>query len=136
MSQVLTDLRDPAYLNKNIAAVRGLYAGLATGAFDSLGVFLTDDVEFELHDSSGTLRGHWSGRDAVLAAIRANFAKVDQQKPELKSMIADGSSVAVLFAETGVIRATGMPYRASGVQWFTLEDGKVRRVEEIISLTL
>jgi ketosteroid isomerase-like protein len=54
MSKVLTDLSDPGS-HANIAVVKGLYTALAAGSFASMAAFLTDDVEFELHELKGML---------------------------------------------------------------------------------
>jgi ketosteroid isomerase-like protein len=136
MAKVVSDLHAPATTNSSIAVVEALYAVLAVGPLDAVGAFLAEDVEFELHDATNMMNGRWSGRESVLHAIAANFAMVDQQKPVVKGMVADGNTVAVLFSETGVMKARGKPYSATGVQWFTIDAGKVRRMEEVIGFTL
>jgi ketosteroid isomerase-like protein len=136
MTKVVSDMHAPAALSSSIAIVQAVYAVLAVGPLDSVGVFLADDVEFELHDATNTMNGSWSGRGSVLAAMVANFAKVDQQKPVVKGMLADGNTVAVLLSETGVMKASGQPYSATAVHWFTIEASSVRRIEAVIALTL
>ncbi|MEO5922191.1 MAG: nuclear transport factor 2 family protein [Bryobacteraceae bacterium] len=133
MTKVLADLAG-ADSQSSLAVVQNVYAALATGSVDAMGEYLADDVELELHDSSGMMSGNWKGRDTVLAAITANFAKVDQQKPQIKGMTADGNTVAVLMSETGVVKESRRAYTANGVQWFTIAAGRLQRIEEIIIL--
>jgi ketosteroid isomerase-like protein len=79
------------------------------------------------------MEGTWRGRDAVVAATRTNFARLDGQKPEIIDMIAQGDKIAVLLRESGVIASTGQAYSVRGVQWFTFVGGKIKRIEEIIA---
>jgi hypothetical protein len=49
-------------------------------------------------------------------------------------MIVQGDSIAVLLNETGSFRENGKSYTARAVQWFTFEDGKLKKMEQIASM--
>ena len=135
MSKVLSDPRlSNGDSPTNLAVVQNAYRALASGSIEAMAEFLHDTVELEIHDTTGLLGGHWTGREAVIAAMIANFGKVDQQQPQIKGMIADGSSVAVLFSETGIVKESRRRYSANGVQWFTIARGKMLRIEEFLSM--
>jgi ketosteroid isomerase-like protein len=108
------------------------YAAIVAGDFDAFGACVTDDVEFNL-SGFGPMNGNWRGRDHVVAAARKNFAPVDSQKPEVESIISQSDSVAILMKESGVLKSTGQSYRIRGVPWFTFADGKISKIDEVIS---
>jgi ketosteroid isomerase-like protein len=100
--------------------------------FDSFGEFLTDDVELRIA-GSGLFDGMWSGREQVLQAVRANYSKLADQKPEIEAIVSDGDNIALRLHESGMLKADGRTYRLRGVQWFTFADGKIRFIDQIIT---
>jgi len=55
------------------------------------------------------------------------------QEPEIQDLIALGDRIAVLMRENGGLKSSGQAYSVRGVQWFTFEQGKIKRIEEIIA---
>jgi|SRR5579884_2364481 len=116
----------------NRRVLRGVYDALIRGEFDRFGEMLTDDAELEII-GAGPMDGRWKGRAAVIAAARANFAQVGQQKPEIESVISHGDCAALLFREQGIVQGDGRSYRVRATQWFRFAGGKVRRIDEIVA---
>lgn len=108
------------------------FTAIIEGDFNAFGDSVTDDVELSI-SGMGTLDGVWRGRDEVIAAAQSNFDKLRDQKPEIERMIFQDDCVAVLLRETGAVKSSGRPYEVRGVQWFTFSNGKIKRIEEIIS---
>jgi ketosteroid isomerase-like protein len=102
------------------------------GNFDAFGQSVADDVELNI-SGFGPLNGSWSGREAVIAATRKNFALLGEQKPEIESMISEGDRIAVLLKEKGIFKSNAQAYSVRGVQWFTFADGKIKKIDEIIA---
>jgi ketosteroid isomerase-like protein len=108
------------------------FDAIIQGNFDAFGQSVAEDVELNIR-GFGALDGSWSGREAVIAATRKNFALVGEQKPEIESMISEGDRIAVLLKEKGIFKSNGQAYSVRGVQWFTFADGKIKKIDEIIA---
>lgn len=113
-------------------ALHAAFDAIIQGDFAAFGESVTDDVELNIC-GFGELDGTWRGREAVVAATRKNFGMLDQQKPEIVSIISQGDRIAVLLRERGVFKANGQPYSVRGVQWFTFVNGKIKNIDEIIA---
>jgi len=120
------DLRDPQ------TVLHAAFDAIIQGNFDTFGESVTDDVELNIR-GFGALDGTWRGRDEVIAATRKNFALLAEQKPEIESIISEGDRIAVLLRERGLMKANGQAYSVRGVQWFTFADGKISKIDEIIT---
>jgi len=68
----------------------------------------------------------------VVAATASNYAKVTEQKPQIRAMIAQGEEIALRFHETGRLVESNDSYDLDVVLWCTFVDGKIRRIEEFI----
>ena len=128
---------DPIYFDKLIDDVKpagdampALFAAISRGDFDSMAQHITPDAELVIAGIPG-MDGAWSGRDAVIAATRRNFAMVAEQRPVIENQITSGDTTALLFRETGVRKDGRRPYSVRVSMWVTTRDGKVCRVEEI-----
>ena len=108
------------------------FQAIIQGNFEAFGESVTEDVELNI-SGFGSMDGTWRGRDEVIAATRRNFAQVGEQKPEIESMISEGDRIAVLLREKGIFKSSGQAYSVRGVQWFTFADGKIKKIDEIIS---
>jgi ketosteroid isomerase-like protein len=109
-----------------------VYDAIIQGDFAAYGESIAEDAELAIC-GFGPLDGTWHGRNAVVEATRRNFALVDGQQPEIEGIVSQGDCVAVLLRESGVFKSTGQAYRIRGVQWFTFDNGKIKKIDEIIS---
>ncbi len=127
------DVADEEIHERNVARVQLAFAAVGRGDFDALVDLCRDDVVLDIAGPpSIPFVGVWKGRDEVVAAIRRNFAMLESQRPEIESLSAQGEHVVVILRERGRIVATGADYSVRGAQVFTFEDGKLRRVREIL----
>jgi ketosteroid isomerase-like protein len=108
------------------------FDAIIQGDYQAFGESVTDDVELNIC-GFGALDGTWRGRDEVVAATRRNFSRLGNQKPEIESMISEGDRIAVLLRESGMLKSSGQAYSIRGVQWFTFENGKIKKIDEIIA---
>src|SRR5262249_31121765 len=98
---------DPEIPNKRTEEANGRhlqeqYRSLARGDYASVVKRMTEDVDLEIIGPAGMpFVGHWQGRDGVAEALKQNFAQVDDQHPEILSVIAQGDTVVVFARERG-----------------------------------
>jgi uncharacterized protein len=117
----------------NVDVLREQYRAIARGDFAAAVGLFADDVELEILGPQGhPFVGRWNGRDQVAEAMRRNFSMVADQRPEIRTLAAQGDTLVLLFRERGCFVPTGREYDVHCVQWFTIRDGKVRRVCELI----
>jgi ketosteroid isomerase-like protein len=115
----------------NVARLQALLAAVARGDWDEFAAGLTDDAELEiLGPESVPFVALRRGRDEVVAATRANFAHLGEQRPEVVSLVAQGENVTLVLRECGEVRSTGKPYETYATQMFTFRGGKVARFVE------
>lgn len=116
----------------NTRLVEQMYRLIAQSDFKALGGMLADDVVFEVVGSLGNpLVGYTKGRNQVVEAARKNFHLLEDQKPEIQTVVAQGDTVVVMARERGRFAATGKEYDFYWVQFFTFKDGKVIRIREL-----
>jgi ketosteroid isomerase-like protein len=108
----------------------GLFDAIVRNDFDTAGTFMTDDVELNICGFPA-FDGNWHGRDQVVATAIRNFGNIENQQPKIEAMISNGGSIAVLVHETGKLKSTGHPYSIRLVQWYTFENGKIKKVDQI-----
>ena len=48
-------------------------------------------------------------------------------------MIRQGDCIAVLLRENGVFKSSGQAYSVRGVQWFSFEDARISKIDQIIA---
>ena len=114
---------------ENVSRIRAIYEAIRQGDSTSFSDALADDVEFELvGPADSPMTGHWRGRDEVLAGSAQNYARLQDQRPELVAVIAQGDQVVVIGREKGLIRATGREYEVPWMHLFTFREGKVVRI--------
>lgn len=116
-----------------VHCVQLLYHAVARSAFEEMLDLTTDDFVLEVCGPAHLpMCGRWQGREEVLAALARNFSMVDEQRPTISSVVAQGDIVVVMAREQGIVRATGKRYDVRWVQEFRFTDGKVSRVYEVI----
>ena len=71
------------------------------------------------------------GAEELRRAIEQNFGEVEDQRPEVTQVYAEGQDVVLFGREQGRIRPTGKPYDVEFVQRFTFRDGRLAAVRII-----
>lgn len=92
--------------------------------------FTSDDVRYEfVGPSQSPFSGVVVGRDEVIERVWNNFVGLDDQRPVLRRVIAQGDWVVLVLHETGVLTETGEGYESDMIQQFKLQDSQVVRFE-------
>ena len=116
----------------NVRCLEEQYAAIVRGDFDAVVEFMTDDVELQIVGPAGAaFAGQWRGMKEVAEALRNNFSQLDELRPELQSVTAQGDTVVVCGRDRGVFRPTGRAYDLHWVQVFGFRDSRVARIREI-----
>ena len=118
---------------ENVRLLQEQYRAIGQGDKEGFASLLAEDVEFEvLGPPEVPFLGRWQGRQAVTEAVWRNFALLEDQRPEVCSVVAQGDTVVVVLRERGRVRATGKDYAFECVQLHAFRDGKSVRVRELI----
>ncbi len=78
------------------------------------------------------------GKDAeaenvrVVEAARRNSAQIEEQRPEILSVVAQGDTVVVFGRELGRFRPTGREYELHWMHLYRLGGGKVAGITELL----
>ena len=117
-----------------VRCVQLLYHAIARGAFAESLELVTDDFELEIYGPpQSPFNGKWQGREDVLAAMQRNFGMLENQRPVVQSVVAQGNMVIITACEDGRVRTTGKTYQVQWMQEFTFSsDGRVKKVRELV----
>ena len=117
---------------ENVRRVEDVFRIIARRDFDALNDILADDVSLEIIGSPSTpMAGLTEGRQQVIEVTRNNFAHVEDQRPEIQSVVAQGNTVVVLGREQGRFRPTGRSYDLHWMHQYTFKNGKIVRMREL-----
>jgi ketosteroid isomerase-like protein len=75
------------------------------------------------------------GLEELRHALQINFESVDDQRPEITSVMAQGDTVVLLGRARGRIKATGVEYDMQFVQRFSFEAGRLASITVIAART-
>src|SRR4051812_15716294 len=92
----------------HVKLLQDMYGMAARGEFAAFAGVFAEDVRLDISGPPEVpIAGRWEGRDRVLAAVGHNFSLLEDQRPVVESVVAQGDTVVVLFEETGRVKATG-----------------------------
>ena len=118
---------------ENVRVIEEVFRAIARKDFDALGGLLAEDVTFEIvGPGGGPMAARAEGRGRVIEAARGNFAQVEEQRPEILSVVAQGDTVVVVGKERGRFRSTGREYELHWMHEYKLVGGKVLRILELL----
>ncbi|MGL4551890.1 MAG: nuclear transport factor 2 family protein [Gemmataceae bacterium] len=116
----------------NVRRVQDQFRALSQGNAAAFLDALAEDVEFEiLGPAAVPFVGRWKGRQPVADAVARNLACLEDQRPEVTAVVAQGDTVVVSVRERGRYRPTGREYDLWAVQFYTFRDGKVVRFRQL-----
>jgi uncharacterized protein len=117
----------------HLRLLQEMFQAIGQGDWQAFADMLHDDVELQIDCvPSLPMRGKWRGRAQVGEAVKRNFAMLEQQRPELEAVVAQGDTVVVLGRERGNMRGAGT-YTVRWMQMHTFRDGKCHRVYEMVT---
>ncbi|WP_406694994.1 nuclear transport factor 2 family protein [Singulisphaera sp. Ch08] len=120
----------------NLRLLQANYQAIALGDFETFEEMLAEDVDFEiLGPLTVPFLGSWQGRKQVAEAVRNHFAMLEEQCPELESVVAQGDTVVVSGRERGRYKETGHDYDVQWVQFHTFFEGKLIHMRQLVTHT-
>ncbi|WP_254053831.1 nuclear transport factor 2 family protein [Singulisphaera sp. GP187] len=118
----------------NVQLLQAIYHAVIQGDLAAFADLLAEDVDLEiLGPLTIPFLGSWQGRQQVTEAVRNNFATVEDQSPELQSVIAQGNTVVASGRERGRYKETGQAYDVQWVQFHTFSNGKLVRIRQLVT---
>jgi ketosteroid isomerase-like protein len=119
----------------NVRRLQELYQGIARGDFQSFNDALAEDSELEIVGGLGIpFNGRWRGRDAVVQAARENFSQIEDARPVILSIVAQGDDVVLSCREQGRFRSTKQPYDVHWVLHVKFRDGQITNALEVCAV--
>ena len=116
----------------NVHRLRELYEAIGRGDTAALFIAFAEDVELDVVGPPGVpFVGRCQGRRQVAETVRQNFAKVENLKPEMLAVIAQGDTVVVYGRDQGRYVPTGRDFSLHWVQFFTFRNGRVVRIRQL-----
>jgi ketosteroid isomerase-like protein len=96
---------------ENVRRVEEIFHAIAAGNFEALTEIFADDITMEIVGSdSMPMTCRVQGLPQVIETTQNNFAQVEEQRPEILSVVAQGNTVVVIGREQGRFRPTGRNY--------------------------
>jgi uncharacterized protein len=129
------ELRDPAAA-EHVRSVQEQIDAISRGEYAAALRAAHPDVELEIfapRDFPFVRRAR--GVAEIERALARNFGALEDQKPEISSVVAQGDVVVLIGRERGRIRATNAPYEVEFVHRFTFRDGALASVR-IVAATV
>ena len=112
-----------------VGIVERSYRAVARGDFEGFKSMLDEDVEFEFAGPSGTpFVARCRGREDVFETVSRNYSIIENQKPEILRIVAQGEDVAVIARESGRLKSTGRDYSVTFLHLFTIRNGKIAKL--------
>jgi hypothetical protein len=117
---------------RNVAAVKAMVEAVARDDYDALSRVVADGVRLQiLAPPDVPFIRNAEGAPAFLDAVRRNFAMLEDQKPVVLSIVAQGDAVVCIVREQGRYVEDGRGYDLHAVQEFVFREGKLARIFEI-----
>jgi ketosteroid isomerase-like protein len=117
---------------RHLQSIQEQIDAIARGDMDSALANASPDVQLDIFaPPEFKWISHAQGIPEFRRALAENFGSVEEQRPEVANVIAQGDTVVLVGRETGRIRATGEAYDVEFVHRFTFRDGKLISVRII-----
>jgi ketosteroid isomerase-like protein len=78
-------------------------------------------------------RGRCRGKWAMTDQVKSNFSIVEEQRPEIHGLCAQGDMVVLFGTERGRFRSDGREYQLAFVQVHTVRGGRTVRFRQYVS---
>ena len=120
------------------AKVKGMYLGgtsarvvdLLEGIYDLMDV----DVDWEVvGPPECPFLGRWRGKDRVLAVAKGNFARIQDYRPKVHTVLHQANTAIVVHDDEGIWEPNGKRFGGRGIQSFTFRDGKIVHMYQVCS---
>src|SRR5947209_3011129 len=116
---------------KNVQAVKDVFAAIGRGDKEGLLALVAHDIEWIIPGEdwplAGTRRGH-----AGIADLLSTASSMLETSTQPREFVAQGDRVRVIGAATGKIKTTNKPFKNEWVFDITVRAGKLRRIREYL----
>lgn len=120
---------------QNAAMIQSLYDAFAKGDIPTILGRLADDVDWIVEGPSVIpYAGKHKGPGQVRQFFEALVTGETNQQLTMAAPIAQGDQVACLGRHRSSVKATGKSYEGAVAHFFTVRDGKVTRLVEVMDL--
>jgi ketosteroid isomerase-like protein len=117
---------------RNLAAVKAMVEAVARDDYEALSRVVDDRVRLQiLAPPDVPFIRNAEGAPAFVDAVRRNFAMLEEQRPVVLSIVAQGEAVVCILREQGRYVEDGRGYDMHAVQEFVFREGKLARIFEI-----
>ena len=122
----------PADPQRHLRSVQTQIEAIGRGDLDAVVVDAMPDVTLDIFAPP---EFPWirraQGIDDLRRAIEQNFGSVEDQRPEINNVFAEGDTVVLFGRERGRLRGSGQAYDMEFVEKFTFRDGRLSAVRII-----
>ncbi len=126
------EARNKSLETRNVAAVKAMVEAVARGDYDAIARVVDDGVSLRiLAPPDVPFIRSAEGAPAFVDAVRRNFEMLEEQKPVVLSIVAQGEAVVCIVREQGRYAEDGRGYDMHAVQEFVFREGKLARILEI-----
>lgn len=116
----------------NVQLLKSIYTALAMRDLNGFTQPMSPAMEMEIiAPPELPFSGYWKGREHVIQATLKNFSLLEDQHPEVLSVVAQGDTVIVFAKERGRIKATQKEYEIHWMQRFTFQNGSLIKMTEL-----
>lgn len=117
---------------ENVRGVEAVYEIIARQDFAALNDILAEDITLEIINAPNSpMAGLTQGRQPVIEITQHNFAQIEDQRPEIQSVVAQGDTVVVIGKEQGRFRPTGRNYELHWMHQYVFKNGKIVQIREM-----
>ncbi|MBX7173241.1 MAG: nuclear transport factor 2 family protein [Pyrinomonadaceae bacterium] len=118
---------------ENVSVLQRLYGALIRADLESFANQLSPEAEMKLYcPEKFKFIKRAIGRDEITKATVYNFSQVKEQETNLLSLVAQGNSIVVIGQEKGKFYETDESYDVQFVQRFTISNGMVKQIHQIV----
>jgi len=117
---------DPGHRGTLLALLKAI----SNNELTALPNFFTPDAELRIHGFPA-FNTHSRGREHVVTAVAAHFGRRARREAEAEQVIQDGSALAVLIRERGLLK-DGRRYAGRGVIWCRFRHNRIHRLDEFL----
>lgn len=117
---------------RNVETIKAIVDAIARDDYDVLARAVTDDVRLDIlapPDVPFVRRAE--GRPQFVDVVKRNFGMLQEQKPVILSVVAQGETVVIMAREQGRYADEGRVYDLHAAQEFQFREGKLARFFEI-----
>ncbi|HEX8399886.1 MAG TPA: nuclear transport factor 2 family protein [Pyrinomonadaceae bacterium] len=118
---------------ENVRRVEEAFRLIARKDFKALDGIFADEITFEIVGSPDTpMAGVTQGCRQVIETLENNFAQIEEQQPEIHSVVAQGNTVVVFGRDRGRFRPTGQTFDLHWMHQYIFENGKIIHMRELL----